>query len=611
MKKILFGSIKERLIVMALAAILTLCAFVLVGGYFSWRFERAYRKMGDINQVVLWIQKARIAEKAYRKYYEDRYQKEVFGHLARTQTLLADMPDRFAGNERKLRKLARSYRRSFQRLISLHRENTDLGKRLGQRMAHVNKHSRAMIRRIHARDFRARTTQGRPLGDMESGLLSPLQDVNSLALLVQLNHQQFLHTNEARYLDSLHEHIDWYGPGLFGSLEQGARYLDNPFYMAAVEAIRHGIDDSLALLRESRTLLAAEEESVLRLGLLGEDLDGVAGNLLEQATVASVNTKRNVTMIIGAIFLLSTLLIIVFVSALTTAITRPLSHMVAVAHAIRGGNLALAIHVKREDEFGDLATAFNDMTRHLGDSLTRLKREVAERKSAERNLRRLSRQLITGMERERAAVARELHDELGQVLTALKIDAVWLRNHAETADPGAVKRIGNMCGFIDGTIDEVRNLALRLRPKVLDDLGLVAAIKWLAGDFQRRTGIRVAFCSGSHIVSDDTVSSTVYRVVQESLTNVMRHAGATRVDITFARKPGLLGVTITDDGKGFDAEGGGESRMLGMTGMRERAHLIGGRLEIRSRPGKGCTVSLSVPVPEREGGEDDQSIAGR
>lgn len=607
---LLFGTIKARLTALGLAVILTMCIIALVGGFFSWRFDSAYGKVGDINQMVLWIQKARIAEKAYRKYYEEKYRKDVFENLVNLETLLAEKPDRFPGHGAKLPQLAAAYRESFEQVTVLHRDNMDLGRRLERIMGGVTKHTDAVIRRIQNSDFLVRTTTGRRPDDMESGLLSPLQDVNSLALLVQLNHQRFLLTNEARYLDILHEHIDWYGPGLFGALEQGSRYVGNSFYMAAAQLIRQGIDDSLFILRESRILLAAEENAVFRLGGVGDELAWIAGELLQQATRESLDTKSTVMTIIGGIFIFSTLLIFLFVSALTAAITRPLSHMVTAARAIGDGNFDLVIDVKRDDEFGDLAMAFNEMTRHLGDSLKRLKREVGEREAAEENLRELSRKLISSLEMERAAVARELHDELGQVLTALKIDAVWLRENAEPAEEGARKRIRNMCTYIDGTIDDVRNLALRLRPRVLDDLGLVPAIKWLTGDFQRRTGIKVVFDSGSFSVTDETVSSTVYRVVQESLTNVMRHAGASRVDVVLVVDSGILRASIADDGRGFDASGSEESGMLGMTGMRERACLIGGRLEIASRSGEGCTVSLEVPVQLRNGGGDDKSTVG-
>ncbi len=607
----MLGTIKERLVAFAVMIILTMCAVALVGKFYSMRFETAYRKMENSNRMVLWIQKARIAEKAYRKYYEESYGEVVFANLAPLEAMLNETLPRLSGNGAKLPALTRAYRESFAKVIVLHRRNVDLGRRLDRAMTSVKEQAKVMMHRIHYRDFHHRTSRGVRLAQMESGLLSPIQDVNSMALLVQLNHQRFLLTGEAGYLDTLYDHMDWHGPGLFGALEQGTRFTGNAFYRATVRYVRQVFDDSLFILRESSILLSEEENAASRLDILGEELAGIAGEILHQASRESLSAKSTFTKIIGIIILLGTLFIVLFVSTLTAAITRPLSHMVAVARAIRGGKLDLTIETERRDEFGHLATVFNDMTRHLGDSLTRLKREVAEREAAEKSLKRMSRQLITTLEAERAAIARELHDELGQVLTALKIEVVWLRKNIGPGPTEVHRRIRNMCATIDWTFDDVRNLALRLRPRVLDDLGLVAAVRWLTEDFERRTGIRTRFHSRDFRIGDDTVSTNVYRVLQEALTNVMRHSGAGCVNIDLSVSGGNLRAVVSDDGNGFDTGMACGTGALGLTGMRERVHLIDGELNIISGPGKGCTVILEVPAEIWKGEENDQSTAGR
>ena len=220
--------------------------------------------------------------------------------------------------------------------------------------------------------------------------------------------------------------------------------------------------------------------------------------------------------------------------------------------------------------------------------------DVTALKEAQERLRQLSGRILEGEERERAAIARELHDELGQILTALRMDAAWLRKRLLTADPGAAARAATMCDTIDGTIDEVRRVVMRLRPGVLDDLGLIPALEWVAGDFEKRTGIPCAFRHSGVPGITGAAATATYRICQETLTNVARHAGAGRVEVSLAARDGELVLTVRDDGRGFDhgAAAGGQ----GIAGIRERAALIGGAVELRSRPGAGTTVTFRLPL---------------
>jgi PAS domain S-box-containing protein len=211
-------------------------------------------------------------------------------------------------------------------------------------------------------------------------------------------------------------------------------------------------------------------------------------------------------------------------------------------------------------------------------------------------LRRLSGSVMANQEKERSAIARELHDELGQVLTALRMDSVWLGNRLKETDTKAYQRVLTMCDLIDQTIEEVRGMAIRLRPGVLDDLGLVDALEWYTSDFEKRTGMTCLF--EYHHVPDinDTVATAAYRITQEALTNVARHANASRAEVTLAGKDSMLTLETVDDGNGFNAHNLIETEALGLAGMRERAVLVGGELEIQSHPGKGTRVNFKVPI---------------
>ncbi|MBK5095894.1 MAG: hypothetical protein JJE32_09485, partial [Deltaproteobacteria bacterium] len=227
--------------------------------------------------------------------------------------------------------------------------------------------------------------------------------------------------------------------------------------------------------------------------------------------------------------------------------------------------------------------------------------DITELKRAQDQFRRLSDGIMAGQEKERAAVSRELHDELGQVLTALRIDAGWLRDRLGGTDGKAAERALMMGTLIDNAIDEVRGIATRLRPGVLDDLGLVDALEWFSMDFEKRTGILCAFAHRDVPDVNDTVATAAYRIAQETFTNAVRHSSATRVDVSLTAEDGLLSLSVADNGRGFDTKNLLDSRGLGVAGMRERAALIGGTLEIHSRPGKGTRVVLDVPIGRASG----------
>jgi PAS domain S-box-containing protein len=222
--------------------------------------------------------------------------------------------------------------------------------------------------------------------------------------------------------------------------------------------------------------------------------------------------------------------------------------------------------------------------------------DITAVKKAQTQLRRLSGSIMANQEKERSAIARELHDELGQVLTALRMDSVWMYERLKTKDPKAAERALTMCRLIDKNIEDVRGMAFRLRPGVLDDLGLVDALEWYTSDFERRTEIACVFEHENVPRLNETVSTAAYRIAQEALTNIARHAGAGRVKVSLRSSNGLLTLAVVDDGQGFDALHLSESEGLGVAGMRERATLVGGSLDVKSRTQKGTRVNLKVPI---------------
>ncbi len=240
-------------------------------------------------------------------------------------------------------------------------------------------------------------------------------------------------------------------------------------------------------------------------------------------------------------------------------------------------------------------------------------RDITERKQVEEELRHSSEQLRslttrlqTIREEERGRIAREIHDELGQVLTALKMDLSWLASRLLKNQKPLVKKTESMSELVDATIQTVRKISSELRPGILDDLGLSAAIEWQAQEFQSRTGIKCRFISSREDFRLDKERSTaVFRLFQETLTNVARHAEATRVDIGLEERAGHLILKVHDNGKGITKRQISHPKSLGLLGMRERAFLFQGEVKIKGTRGKGTTVTVRIPMgkEEAEGGQ--------
>jgi PAS domain S-box-containing protein len=221
--------------------------------------------------------------------------------------------------------------------------------------------------------------------------------------------------------------------------------------------------------------------------------------------------------------------------------------------------------------------------------------EQLQRQQAE--LRELSARVLEAREEEKTLIARELHDELGQLLTALKMDLASVRERLPAADPPLAGKLEQMNALVDRTVGSVRRISAELRPLMLDDLGLPDAVAWLAEDFAARSGVRVELevaRDGVDVV-ERPVANTLYRVLQESLTNIARHAQARNAWVVFRAGAGMLHLEVEDDGRGIDEKALGQSRSLGLKGMRERVLYHGGTVEIGRAPRGGTRVLVRVP----------------
>ena len=226
-----------------------------------------------------------------------------------------------------------------------------------------------------------------------------------------------------------------------------------------------------------------------------------------------------------------------------------------------------------------------------------LHRKSERLKESEDKLRRLAAHLISVREEERAHIAREIHDELGQVLTGLKMEVTWLAKRLR--EKPLIEKTDSMCKLIDATVGTVRKIATGLRPEMLDDMGLIAAVGWQAKEFQKRTGIRCRTKLPPEVKLDIDVSTTMFRIFQEILTNVARHSRATRVDMELAIAEDKVALEVIDNGVGIADSDLNGKKSLGLLGMHERALLFGGEVKITGTPGHGTRVSVSIPLRQR------------
>ncbi len=273
-------------------------------------------------------------------------------------------------------------------------------------------------------------------------------------------------------------------------------------------------------------------------------------------------------------------------------------------------------------ELNHLIKTLRQSTTELASSNSGLKHEIVHRKVVEKSLknserhyselleqsramqkqlRHLSHQLLSAQEEERKKISRELHDQIAQTLTAINVELSNLKHEATRDTKNLKKKIANTQRLVEKSVDIVHRFALELRPAVLDDLGLIPALHMFMKAFTKRTGIRIQFTTftTTKIKQLNTAKKTVfYRVAQEALTNVARHAQADLVKVKIEKLPDTICLKIKDNGKSFQAQRVMRSKRntrLGLIGMRERLEMVGGSFAVESAPGKGTTIRAQIP----------------
>ena len=259
------------------------------------------------------------------------------------------------------------------------------------------------------------------------------------------------------------------------------------------------------------------------------------------------------------------------------------------------GNVTAVIEVVRdvtERKRGE------DVLRRSRDELEMLvDARTAEMSNMNKQLRDLSVYLQNSRENERTMIAREIHDELGQSLTALKIDLSLLKKNLPGNPKQCLERTESMGALIESTIQSVKRISTELRPGILDHLGLSAAIEWQTRDFERRTGIVCTLVfEPDEIALDRERTTTVFRIFQETLTNVARHAKASKLSVVLTLQPGVLLIKVTDNGKGITEKQASDPKSLGLIGIRERVYSWGGTLAIKGAKNKGTVVTVRIPL---------------
>jgi signal transduction histidine kinase len=283
-------------------------------------------------------------------------------------------------------------------------------------------------------------------------------------------------------------------------------------------------------------------------------------------------------------------------------VLRKINAIAEAARRLRDGDLTSRTGLPdRGGELNQLSHAFNEMASELERKESQRQAAVDQLEVSREELRSLSLHLQTAIEQERTRIAREIHDILGQELTALKMDLSWLANKLTKEEALLLGKSKSMAALIDRTIEDVQRISSELRPGLLDDLGLTAAIEWQAEEFQKRTGIHcVVNYNPEDIVLGKELSTTIFRIFQEALTNIMRHANATEVSVRLEQQPDEIMLDVMDNGKGIPEARVSDHNSLGLIGIRERVRFWRGQVDITGWPNKGTRVSVRIPLDMRE-----------
>jgi len=330
----------------------------------------------------------------------------------------------------------------------------------------------------------------------------------------------------------------------------------------------------------------------------------VAGVLVTDFTLSNIENqlqaefKENMLLLFLAIGV-STFVIGI---ALNQLVIKKLQHFIEAASLFGRGDFKSRISFKSDDEFTKLADSFNRMAKTLTEKM--------------RSERKYLSQIIEAQENERRRISRELHDEIGQALYAIKFNLEMIDKDLPQQTSLLRGRLGEAKSLSSQTLTAMRQLSLDLRPTMLDDLGLVPTLRWYIQNFSNRLDVCSNFeAIGMEEKLSPQIETAFYRIVQEALNNIAKHAQADRVEVSLVKRDSRIYASIQDNGKGFDLEKvlhpETPERGFGIVGIQERVSLLGGQLEIQSRPGFGTLISIEIPYESMaEGDEKDASATG-
>ena len=326
----------------------------------------------------------------------------------------------------------------------------------------------------------------------------------------------------------------------------------------------------------------------------------ITGVLVTDFTLKNIETelqaelKGNILLLFFTIGI-STLVIGI---ALDQLVIKKIQYFVEAASFFGRGDFKRTIHIKSDDEIRRLADSFNEMAKTLLEKM-RLERKYLS-------------QIIEAQENERRRISRELHDEIGQALTAIKFNLDMMDKDLPSTFPVVRERLKEAKSLSDQTLTAMRQLSMDLRPTMLDDIGLIPTLRWYIQNFSNRLNI----CSNFHAVGVEKklpqqIETALYRIIQEALNNIAKHSGANRVEIHLEQRDSVLSASITDNGRGFDLDKvllpDSLERGFGIIGMKERVSLLGGKIDIQSKPGSGTYIYIEVSCPTRNGANEEDT----